>query len=84
MAKPDDLPGIDQATAEALEGQVKKGKARKFFLIYKGASIKTLVVFKKGPFGPKVMSAKKSGFKGDVTYGLRPWMTPMETRQSFW
>jgi hypothetical protein len=70
MAKPDDMPGISEETVDMLEGQVKKGKARKFFLIYKGASIKTLVVFKKGPFGPKIMKAKKDGFKGDVAYGV--------------
>jgi hypothetical protein len=70
MAQPDDLPAIDEETIEMLEGQVKKGKARKFFLIYKGASIKTLVVFKKGPFGPKIMKAKKNGFKGEGAYGV--------------
>jgi cellobiose-specific phosphotransferase system component IIA len=65
-----DIAAIDEETIEMLDGQVKKGKARKFFLIYKGASIKTLVVFKKGPFGPKIMKAKKNGFKGDVAYGI--------------
>ncbi|MCM2369895.1 hypothetical protein [Aporhodopirellula aestuarii] len=69
MAK-EDLPPISEDTIEMIESQVKKGKARKFFLIYKGASIKTLVVFKKGPFGPKIMKAKKDGFKGDVCYGV--------------
>ena len=70
MAKTSDPPPIDDATIEMLESQVKKGKARKFFMIYKGASIKTLVVFKKGPFGPKIMRAKKDGFKGEVVYGV--------------
>ncbi|MCM2369898.1 hypothetical protein [Aporhodopirellula aestuarii] len=69
MAK-EDLPAISEETIEMIESQVKKGKARKFFLIYKGASIKTLVVFKNGPFGPKIMKAKKDGFKGDVCYGV--------------
>ncbi|MCM2369902.1 hypothetical protein [Aporhodopirellula aestuarii] len=69
MAKTE-LPPISEETIEMIEGQVKKGKARKFFLINKGASIKTLVVFKKGPFGPKIMKAKKDGFKGDVAYGV--------------
>ncbi|MCM2369892.1 hypothetical protein [Aporhodopirellula aestuarii] len=69
MAKTEEPP-ISEDTIEMIESQVKKGKARKFFLIYKGASIKTLVVFKKGPFGPKIMKAKKDGFKGDVCYGV--------------
>lgn len=71
MAKPEeDVPPISEETLDMIDGQVKKGKARKFFLIYKGASIKTLVVFKKGAFGPKVMQAKKDGFKGEVCYGV--------------
>lgn len=71
MAKPnEDPPAVDQETIDMLDTQVKKGKARKFLLIYKGASIKTLVVFKKGPFGPKIMKAKKDGFKGEVAYGV--------------
>ena len=53
-----------------LEDHVKKGKARKFILITKGATIKTLIVFKKGPFGPKVNKAKKAGFRGEVTCGV--------------
>lgn len=69
MAK-DEVPAISEETKEELEKQVKKGKARKFFLICKGSSIKTLGVFKKGAFGPKIMQAKKDGFKGDVTYGV--------------
>lgn len=69
MAKKE-LPGIDGATKEFIEGQVKKGKARKFFIIYKGADIRTLVVFKKGPFGPKMMEAKKAGFLGDKLCGI--------------
>ena len=63
-------PAVDADSVEQIEGHGKKGKPRKFFMIYKGATIKKLVVFKKGPFGPKVMQAKKNGFKGDVTYGV--------------
>ena len=70
MAKSSDQPGISPETQEMIEGQVKKGKARKFFMIYKGASIKTIVVFRKGAFGPKIMQAKKAGFKGEVCYGV--------------
>ncbi|MEC8554700.1 MAG: hypothetical protein VXZ82_06810 [Planctomycetota bacterium] len=55
---------------EMIEGQVKKGKARKLFLIYKGATIKSLVVFKKGAFGPKILKAKKDRFKGEFAYGV--------------
>ena len=63
-------PPIGPDTIEMIESQVKRGKARKFFAIYKGTTIKTLVVFRKGPFGPKIMKARKDGFKGDVTYGV--------------
>ena len=69
MAK-DEMPAVSDETKDMISEHVKKGKARKFFLIYKGATIKTLVVFKKGPFGPKIMKAKKEGFKGDVAYGV--------------
>lgn len=65
-----ELPGINSESQVFLEGQVKKGKARKFFLVYKGAKIRTLVVFKKGPFGPKLMAAKKEGFLGDNVCGI--------------
>jgi hypothetical protein len=67
---PDTLPAINDETKEMIEGHVKKGKARKFFLICKGANISTLEVFKKGPYGPRIMKAKKDGFKGEVTYGV--------------
>ena len=70
MAKPDTLAAISEETKEMLEDHVKKGKPRKFFLICKGATITTLEVFKKGPFGPRIMKAKKDGFKGEVTYGV--------------
>lgn len=69
MAK-DSFPGVSEDSKLLLEDQVKRGKARKFFLICKGANIRTLVVFKKGPFGPKVTQAKKDGAKGEVTYGV--------------
>lgn len=70
MDKEEDGVSMTPETIAMLEDQVKKGKARKFFLIHKGASIKTLEVFKKGAFGPKIAAAKKSGFKGDVVYGV--------------
>lgn len=61
---------IDGDTITMLESDVKKKKPRKFFVIYKGAQIKTLVVFKKGPFGPLVMKAKKAGHIGDAVFGI--------------
>ena len=67
---PETLPAVSDETREMIEDHVKKGKARKFFLISKGANISTLEVFKKGPFGPRIMKAKKDGFKGEVTYGV--------------
>ena len=70
MAKDKDLAAIDDESVDMLQKQVKKGKARKFFLVYRGASIKTLVVFKKGPFAPKVLKAKKEGHKGEIAYGV--------------
>lgn len=70
MAKETTLAAISDETKEMLEEHVKKGKPRKFFLICKGATINTLEVFKKGPYGPKIMKAKKDGFKGEVTYGI--------------
>lgn len=69
MAK-DEAPGISEETKTIIEDQVKKGKARKFFMIYKGANIRTVVVFKKGQYGPKITQAKKDGFRGDVAYGV--------------
>lgn len=61
---------IDAETRAQLLGAVKKKKARKFVLITKGAKIVTLVVFKKGPYGPKVLKAKSEGFKGTPTCGV--------------
>lgn len=66
----ENLAAIDEDSKAMLEDHVKKGKARKFILITKGATIKTLIVFKKGPFGPKVTKAKKDGFRGEVTCGV--------------
>jgi hypothetical protein len=62
--------GIDPETIAVLEDQVKKGKARKFILIYRGATIKKLIVFKKGPFNVLVQKAKKDGYRGDVVCGI--------------
>jgi hypothetical protein len=70
MAKAKDTPALDQETIDMLDMDVKKKKPRKFFLVFKGAQIKTLVVFKKGPFGPKIMAAKKAGHIGDICYGI--------------
>ena len=70
MAKDKEHPAISEETLDMLITQVRKGKPRKFFLIYKGASIKTLVVFRKGPYGPRIMRARKAGFKGEVAYGM--------------
>lgn len=61
---------VDEESRECLEVEVKKGRPRKFFLVYKGANIKTLEVFRKGPFGSRVMKAKKAGYVGDVAYGI--------------
>ncbi len=61
---------LDAETAAVLEDQVKKGKARKFILIYKGADIKKLIVFKKGPFGVQIQKAKKDGFRGEAACGV--------------
>lgn len=69
MAKKE-LPGISPESLDFIEKQVKKGKSRKFFIIYKGADIRTLVVFKKGPFGPKIVECKKAGFLGDSVCGI--------------
>lgn len=70
MAEEKTLAAISDDTKSMLEDHVKKGKARKFILITKGSSIKALIVFKKGPFGPKIIQAKKDGFRGEVTCGL--------------
>ena len=70
MADKEDALAISEESKAMLEDHVKKGKARKFILITKGASIKTLIVFKKGPYGPKIMAAKKEGFKGEATCGV--------------
>ncbi len=70
MPPSEDPAAINAETIDMIEGQVKKGKVRKFFLITKGSSIQSLGVFKKGQFGPKIMEAKKNGFKGEVSYGV--------------
>ncbi len=62
--------GIDLETKEMLENEVKKGKARKFILICKGAQIKQLIVFKKGPYHTRIQKARKDGFKGDAFCGI--------------
>ena len=62
--------GIDSATSTMLEGDVKKGKTRKFVLIYKGAQIRKLIVFKKGPYNTKIQAAKKEGYRGDAICGV--------------
>lgn len=66
----ENLSAIDDESKAMLEDHVKKGKARKFILITKGATIKSLIVFKKGPYGPKINKAKKDGFRGEATCGV--------------
>ncbi len=70
MAKDNEASAISSETIDTLDGQVKKGKPRKFFLMFKGTTINTLVVFKKGAFQAKILQAKKDGFKGDVCCGI--------------
>src|SRR5262245_14282237 len=53
-----------------LDGDVKKGKVRKFILICKGSQIKKLIVFKKGPYNTRIQQAKKDGFRGDAICGI--------------
>jgi hypothetical protein len=69
MAKTDtdEAQKIDEETLEQLE-QVKKGKPRKFVLITKGASVISLVVYKKGNVEKFKKEAKKSG-RGVICYG---------------
>ena len=68
---PDDKNStINDESKSLIEMQVKNGKACKFFLMTKGASIQTLGVFKKGAFGPQISKARKDGHKGDVTCGV--------------
>lgn len=62
--------GISEESKKLLDAQVRKGKACKFLLLCKSASIETLIVFKKGAFGPQLMKAKKDGFKGTPHYGV--------------
>lgn len=66
----EEAKAISEDTKSMLEDHVKKGKARKFILICKGSAIQTLIVFKKGPFGPKIAKAKKDGFKGEAVCGV--------------
>lgn len=65
-----ETPAISDESKAMLEEHVKKGKSRKFFLITKGSQIVTLIVFKKGPYGPKIQAAKKAGFRGEVACGV--------------
>ena len=61
--------GIDEDTVKMLDEQVKKGKERKFVVIYKGARIKKLIVFRKGSYKSKINQAKKEGFRGTPLCG---------------
>jgi hypothetical protein len=61
---------VDAESLEMLESEVKKGKARKFILICKGAQIKKLIVFKKGPYNTRLQKAKKDGFRGEAVCGI--------------
>lgn len=67
MAK--QLPGTDEQTVKVLS-EAKKGKARKFAIIYKGASVLKLIAFKKGAFKAKINAAKKEGHKGKGCWGV--------------
>jgi hypothetical protein len=58
---------VDKDTIEQLD-QVKKGKPRKFVMICKGASVITLVVYKRGSVEKYKKEAKKAG-KGQIYYG---------------
>jgi hypothetical protein len=65
----DEGQGIDEDTAKMLDEQVKKGKERKFIVMYKGANIRKLVVFRKGTYKSKIQQAKKEGFRGTPLCG---------------
>ena len=60
---------IDEETMKILGDQVKKGKQRKFVLIYKGSQLKKLIVFRVGNFNAKISQARKEGFRGDALCG---------------
>lgn len=62
--------GVDEESADMLDKQVKKGKERKFVVIYKGAQIKKLIVFRKGTYKSKIQQARKDGFRGVPVCGL--------------
>ena len=66
----DGIPAIDNDSRDMLESDVKKGKARKFILVCKGSQIRSLVVFKKGPYGPRINKTRKSGFRGEFYCGV--------------
>lgn len=70
MPKTAATSGIDAESLAMLEEDVKKGKPRKFALIYKGSQIKALAVFKKGPYNTRIQAAKKSGLRGDTACGM--------------
>lgn len=67
MAKDTELQTLDGETLAQLE-QVRKGKPRKFVLICKGATILSLVVYKKGSLDKYKKQAKESG-TGQLYYG---------------
>jgi hypothetical protein len=70
MARNKAEAAISDDTRDMLENQVKKGKSRKFILISKGASIISLIVFKKGPYGPRLNEARKAGLRGQSVCGV--------------
>lgn len=59
---------IDKDTRVELE-QVKKGKSRRFVMLTKGASIVSLVVYKKGSVETYKKEAKEAG-TGQLCYGI--------------
>lgn len=65
---PDNSSAIDKDTRAELE-HVKKGKSRRFVLLTKGASIVSLVVYKKGSVESFKKQAKEAG-TGQLCYGI--------------
>lgn len=64
----DNSPALDKDSRSELEA-VKKGKSRRFVLLTKGASIVSLVVYKKGSVESYKKQAKESG-TGQLCHGI--------------
>ena len=66
------MPASTEAISEDSVGyldDVKKGKPRRFVMICQGASVESLVIYKKGNVDKYIKEAKASG-KGTVSYGI--------------